>query len=275
MDHFAGLGRARVLLHHAIQVAAAVGRALTPPQADDGHTSLTWEQGAFIGPTVSGTTPWRAALRVEPLSLEVIEGGRTTALQPLAGLTRADARAWLIARATERGAVAKPAFEVPYELPPHDVTDGAAFVVSDPAAMAALANWFGLGDSLLREVADSWPHATPVRVWPHHLDVGSVLPLGAGHGEEASSLGIGLSPGDDGIDQPYFYVTAWPAPTAIEALPPLAKPGAWHRRGWTGALLTAGALETGGDSEQRRRVGRAFLTNAVAILKAWRTGRAR
>ncbi|MCM2258278.1 MAG: hypothetical protein NDJ94_21805 [Vicinamibacteria bacterium] len=273
MDHFASFSRARVLLHHGLQAAAAIGRTLTPPQADDGHTSLTWEAGAFVGPTVSGSTPWRAALRVEPLSLEVIEGGRVTAAQPLAGLTRADARAWLVARAAERGAALEPGFDVPYELPTNDLASGATFTVSDPAAMAALASWFGLGDALLREVAGAWPGATPVRVWPHHFDVGSVLPLGGGHGEEVASLGIGLSPGDDGIDQPYFYVTAWPPPAATDALPPLAEPGVWHRRGWTGALLTAGVLE-GGDSGERARVGRAFLADATTVLKQWRTTRA-
>jgi hypothetical protein len=112
------------------------------------------------------------------------------------------------------------------------------------------------------------PGAAPVRVWPHHFDVGSVLPLGAGDGDEAPSIGVGLSPGDEGIPEPYFYATPWPPPGADEPLPDLASPGRWRREGWTGAVLTGSDLVAAGDGRAQAARASAFLAEAVSALRA-------
>ncbi len=105
-----------------------------------------------------------------------------------------------------------------------------------------------------------------MRVWPHHFDVGSVLPLGAQQGEDAPSIGIGLSPGDEGIAEPYFYSTLWPAPDT-ESLPPLPAGGRWNRDGWTGAVLTGSAITAAGDGAVQAAEAGAFLTSAVEVLR--------
>ena len=68
-----GLSEARLLLHHAAQLVAAVGRCLLPPQADDGHTSLEWVAawGCLAGQEVPGRRSWRVALRPGDLSLSI------------------------------------------------------------------------------------------------------------------------------------------------------------------------------------------------------------
>lgn len=136
-----------------------------------------------------------------------------------------------------------------------------------PGSSARLARWFADGDAQLRPLAASWPGAAPVRVWPHHFDIGSVLPLGDGHGEDAPSIGAGLSPGDDGIPEPYLYVTPWPAPPA-DALPSLPAGGRWHREGWTGAVLTGGEIVAAGEGTAQAEAARAFLAGMVEALRA-------
>jgi hypothetical protein len=70
------LGEARLVLHHAAQLVAAVGRGLVPPRPDDGHTSLEWAPPhGLAGQEVPGPRPWRAALRLEEPSLAVLAGG--------------------------------------------------------------------------------------------------------------------------------------------------------------------------------------------------------
>ena len=85
---------------------------------------------------------------------------------------------------------------------------------------------------------------SPIQIWPHHFDVSMVwLP---GHkvpeqdpaDEEYADkqMNFGFVFGDEGIDEPYFYVTAYPLP---EALPTLELPAGttWQGDGFSGAVL--------------------------------------
>jgi len=105
-----------------------------------------------------------------------------------------------------------------------------------------LSAWFNLADSLLSEFAASNANLVPgpstVRCWPHHFDIATYVALEAGDFESARGIGVGMSPGDESYDEPYFYVNAWPHPTG-EALPTLPSPGHWHTDGFVGAIATA------------------------------------
>jgi hypothetical protein len=257
---------ARQVLHHSVQLVAAVGRSLVPPRPDDGHTSLEWVAAAFVGQPVPATRPWVAALRPFEMSLLVVADGTEKARLSLAGRTRDEAFAWL-ADAAERVGTPKGrlALDAPYRIPEHAVGSGAPFPETT-REIAELSRWFANGDSLLRAAAAKWPGAAPVRVWPHHFDVGSVLPLGAAHGEESPSIGIGLSSGDEGIAEPYFYATLWPTPDP-QTLPPLQAGGRWNREGWTGAVLTATEVTAAGDGPSQAAVASAFLQGAIEALR--------
>ena len=54
-------------------------------------------------------------------------------------------------------------------------------------------------------------------------------------------VGAGMSPGDHHYDEPYFYLSVYPAPDP-SALPPLPPPGHWHVKDFTGAVATAQAI---------------------------------
>jgi hypothetical protein len=106
-------------------------------------------------------------------------------------------------------------------------------------------------------------------MWPHHFDVGVVLPLAKGEGGDALSIGAGLSPGDEGIHEPYFCVTPWPPPPA-ESLPDLPAGGRWHREGWIGAALLGSEGVVAGDGEAQAARARAFLARTVEALSTRR-----
>jgi hypothetical protein len=52
-------------------------------------------------------------------------------------------------------------------------------------------------------------------------------------------MGAGFSPGDEYYDEPYFYVSVYPAPAGRPVLPPFAH---WHTHDFTAAVATASAL---------------------------------
>jgi hypothetical protein len=81
-------------------------------------------------------------------------------------------------------------------------------LVIDSAAAAFLGDWFGFATSVLEELRASVPASdTPARVqlWPEHFDPS------VDFGEEAAGhrATYGASPGDDGHELPYLYVTPW------------------------------------------------------------------
>ena len=82
--------------------------------------------------------------------------------------------------------------------------------------------------------------------------IGSAYVQVDGAGEDARSVGVGMSPGDAGTNEPYFYVSPWPYPR--DPSPPELPHGAvWQREGWFGAVLTASALLAGPAEEQQQR----------------------
>jgi hypothetical protein len=256
-----------LLLHHAVQLVAAVGRSLVPARADDGHTSLVWHsrRRAIEGEQVLGPRRWWAALHPDDLSLGVLVEGKEVGLVALAGRTKSEAFTWLVDQARAQGApVEKLKLDAPYTIPAHAVGTGAAFAVPGDGSCAELRRWFANADPLLGDVADGWAGSAPVRIWPHHFDIGTVLPLGPAGGEGAPTLGVGLSPGDEAIAEPYFYVTPWPVP---DPLPDLPAGGQWHREGWTGAVLTGTEVVSAGDGAVQSGAARAFLTRTVETLR--------
>lgn len=87
-------------------------------------------------------------------------------------------------------------------------------------------------------------NTSPVQLWPHHFDLamnwfsGRKVPGADPADEEASEeqMNFGFSTGDNGIPDPYFYITAYPLPAQLVKTK-LPQGAAWHTHGWTGALL--------------------------------------
>ena len=85
---------------------------------------------------------------------------------------------------------------------------------------------------------------SPVQLWPHHFDLAMLwLPGGKVPGKDPADeehadqqMNFGFTFGDEGIPEPYFYITAYPLP---DAFPNLELPAgtAWHAEGFNGAAL--------------------------------------
>jgi hypothetical protein len=228
------LAEARLAAHWAAQLAAAAGASLLPRAADDSHTSLQWHDGALVGAPVGAR---RAGLRIWDLTLLVLSGDHVADSLPLVGRSFEQGLGWLAQKLD--GALARPA----HELPAHPVGDGEPFPAVSREALTELAAWFGSADSVLSSLVPTTPHASPVRCWPHHFDIATLIALDPKDtpAEKARTIGVGLSPGDTSYGEPYWYVTPWPYPPA-ENLPPLPASARWHTEGWVGAVLTASAL---------------------------------
>lgn len=256
------LTEARIQLHWAAQLVSGPGASLLPAQTDYVQTNLGWDsQLGVLEGRHAGPESLQAGLVFEGLELLVIDGARERSSMRLAGRTLQQARAWLGKEmASDEAAIALPV----HEMPAHPVGEGAVFSDAGAEARTELAAWFANAFASIHDVVAKEPEASPVRCWPHHFDVASLIALDAGGGaEEARSIGVGFSPGDGSYDQPYFYVTPWPYPDK-EDLPALTAGARWHRSGWTGAVLTAERVISVSLVEQQRTVQRALDGAVIA-----------
>lgn len=238
------LREARLQAHWAAQLVAAAGDGLVDKRPDGGHTSMEWseELEALEGCPATRGAKIRVALRLPDLRLLLRnETGRSFDGFSLDGRTLLEGLAWLRDRTESAGLALRE-----YVMPSHPVASGGR-VSLDGEALVELAAWFGNADVVLRRIAAVEPNAGPVCCWPHHFDLATRIPLGAGRDGEAQSVGVGLTPGDDYYSAPYWYVTPWPYPDSRSKLPGLTG-GGWHTDDWVGAVMTAQETRVAADA---------------------------
>jgi hypothetical protein len=254
----------RLQLHHAAQIAVSVAISYLTARPDDSHTALTWRAGigALVTEPITGARELRIGVRIADLTIHVLdEREETTGSFALTARTIADAETWV------RSALAEAGFDETrftsrkhYTIPAHPVASGSPFSAR-VSALEELARYWGNASAVLEELARSTPSASPVRTWPHHFDIATLIEL---PGAPRRTVGVGQSPGDDSYAEPYWYVGPYPYPPT-DNLPPLAGAGHWHTSGWVGAALPASDYVDAAD-QRAQVVG--FIDSAVAACRS-------
>jgi hypothetical protein len=257
------LDEARLQAHHAAQVAAAPAATLLPRRDDHENRNLGWSprHQALLGRPIGRL---RAGLRIADLTWIVLQDGTIAQQQAAGGRSLEDGLAWLRQVWVQLGGEDSH-FALPgYELPDHPTGKNQPFGgdALDRADLEALGRWFDAAFDRLQEATETFPGG-PVRTWPHHFDMASLWVL-EGEGESMRSVGMGFSPGDGAIAEPYHYVLPWPVPAA-DALPDLPV-GRWHTEGFTAAVLT------GSEGAHHEPDARAFLREAVPRARSLAQG---
>lgn len=230
---------ARLQAHYASQWLARYGRSYLPPQGDDSHTSMMWNPSARLFLSQSSSKGC-LALDIPTLTLFWLDPKGTSATGfSLDGTTDVKVEEILRAMLGEVGLNPKRLdLALPYDLPNHSITEGGTYdVASNAEALGQLAAHFHTAATLLEEVKQRERAAAPVRAWPHHFDIATLITLDdESDSEKAKSIGIGFSPSDDSYDEPYFYISPWPYPdkSALPADPELFQ---WHTKGFTAAVI--------------------------------------
>jgi hypothetical protein len=122
----------------------------------------------------------------------------------------------------------------------------------DPAAADALADWFAYGTVVLAELLEGHSdlEREPIRLWPEHFDVATVL----GDEADGTRANYGASPGDDEHPEPYLYVGPWRRQPAGEL---------WNASAFEGAELGYAELLASPDQVE---AGLDFLRSRLRAL---------
>ena len=266
----AALVDARLQLHHAAQIAVSAAISYLAARSDDSHTALTWLPAprALATESITVERDIRIGVRLEDLTLQVL-GGDAPNVQPfsLQRRTITEAYSWLSEAVAVIGLdAARLNPRKHYTIPAHAVVDGAPFSSRIGNELLELARYWSNAAGLLDDTLRSTPSASPVRTWPHHFDIATLIELpdaGIGGATVRRTIGIGQSPGDNSYSEPYWYVGPFPYPSTRE-FPPVAGGGHWHTEGWLGAVLPASGFVAATD--QRPQVV-SFIDSAVAACR--------
>ncbi len=258
---------ARLYAHYAVQWLARAARAYVPTLPDDSHTSLSWLPNSQTLVTQELPSGDKLGLIFSDLAFVVAgpEGPRD--IIELDGLTDAEAGGWIAEQIETMGldpdGLTKP---LPYGLPEHALAKEGAYEAIDSAVgLRELASWYGCAHSLLLKITEQFeeiqPGPSPVHCWPHHFDIATLISFERGNPETARSIGVGLSPGDETYNEPYFYVNPWPHldPKRLPVLPSI---GEWQTQNFVGAIAKASRIAQFEDQEAEIIE---FLKTAIAI----------
>jgi len=261
----------RLQLHRATQILGAAADQVLPAAPDHSHSSLSWSPDHDVLATQPlAPEGLRVALDVAGLRVAALRGDTVADRFTMHGATVEEVSRW-VERVLRTSGVLPDGTSVPrggLDLGEGPGSGTTPFTRGQADAFGELARWFGNAHGALTTARLPFPHASPVRCWPHHFDIAVLIPLDDGAGEDARSVGIGMTPGDDAYGEPYFYVTPWPYPSDAASLPRLDV-GRWHTDGWTGAVLTASAITTLPSNDQEQLVRHYFHTailHAAAVL---------
>ena len=219
---------ARNLAHNVFQWPAKAARANLQETPDDSQSSFDWDHG--LGALVSQPLPaktgeWRVGLRLAVLELLIVRSSAASESFPLQGKTDAATGVWLDSKLQALGLKTARGVKLPYAMPDYPGAGSAPLELGMLGReLGELSRWFAGPAEALEEfrakLAGLHPGAEPVRCWPHHFDIATLVRLE--QGESARSVGVGVSPGDEYYAQPYVYVSPGRALTAAAC--PICRP---------------------------------------------------
>jgi hypothetical protein len=242
----APLAQARLQAHYAAQWLARAARAFVAPSDDDSHTSLGWDD-AFDGfttlPLANGA---RLGLRLRDLTLALLRDGSENRASSFSLIGSNDrevgegVKALLRAEGLDPAGLDGPS---PYAMPAHRLAEGGVYGGAHiEKHLAQIADWFANANVSIAGIREAilarGLTASALRCWPHHFDLATSTAFALSGADKTAYVGVGLSPGDHFYDEPYFYVSIYPAPAA-SSLPRLPELGVWHDKEFFAAVATA------------------------------------
>jgi hypothetical protein len=262
--------KARMQLHEAVQIIASAGISFCKHQADDSHTNMKWlnKYEAFAGNEFGNHHTFRLALNFPEMKFLLLQGKQNIlANYSIHGRTVQQIIDWFREELENRNFdTAHFTQNKHYEIPATGHGTGKAFDLFDQTAFKTLSDHFANAQLVLKKIAYQYSGSSPVRCWPHHFDLGMMISLQAGDDpEEARSIGMGFSPGDDNYKQPYYYVYPWPYPeTKLLKNDDLPGNAFWHTKGFVSAILKASDFIK--ETDQHKTV-ESFLETAKTTSK--------
>ncbi len=236
--HLADTAATRDALHSYARVLGDWLKACRPRRKHWWHASLRPELYGLTTRTVRGQEDFVVSLDLFESLARVNTATGDEWLYELAGQSQAEFANALSAYLVTAGVA-------PEALPAGKYSDDAQWEYSRDAArrmgkaLTAVSSAMEIFRAGIRE------ECSPIQLWPHHFDLSMVwLPGekvdGVDPADEESAdkqMNFGFVFGDTGIEEPYFYITAYPFPDGLLQVP-LPGEAMWQSEGFKGAVAS-------------------------------------
>ena len=257
--------------HHAAQFIALAGRHLIPQQPDDSNTNMQYlaDREWLIGNELPGGL--RMVLQLSGLKLCIVDREKNCHSEiSLAGLNKQQVFEQLKQSLAESNLnVSALKNELHYTLPDHELDRNAEFLMGDRQSIQENIYYRHNAEMVIASMASNFEKAEPVRIWPHHFDTGTFIPLRFNtKGGISRSIGLGWAMPDDMVNEPYYYLSFWSEDSVedFNALPDL-EAGEWIRSGWYGAVVkNADIIKISSASRQQTFV-ETFFNSGIRMLR--------
>lgn len=263
-------------IHHAAQFVASMGNAFCAKESDDSQSNLAWisSRHGLLGHEIKFDTSIWVGLLYHPFELHIFDTNLDSiAYLNLGGEKKSDIILWLKQQITTLGGHPDHFRMIDhFEIPHHPTMDGEPFVIRNMVYHQEMAKYRSNAALVLKELAEQFEHASKVRIWPHHFDIGAFIPLAfSEQNTPTKAISIGLAVADHRINEYYYYVSQWLAEGNVqyENLPPLDSGGDWIcQEDYNGAVLPISALLKTTNAEAQHQLLYQFFTSAInASLK--------
>lgn len=119
----------------------------------------------------------------------------------------------------------------------------------DPETASEIFRAYSVIDMVFKEFKGSLTLETsPVQLWPHHMDIAFTCYPGVAN-EKIKQIGSGYLLGDSSIEEPYFYITAYPELEEYSDIE-LIDRAYWNIEGWQGVVLKYADLKSINDPKK-------------------------
>ena len=234
------LRNARISLHQAVQIVSAFPRNMLPTDPTDSNASLIWNSstnGLESDPVANeGGKSIRVGLSLDSFTLYISVEGKLVSFYEMDTRSVFQGLEWLKFELSQLDIASDTInLDLPYEIEDYDYSQSLK-INSD--AFGEHCILYQNISNVLSGIVDERENALDIRCWPHHFDLATLIPLESNSDKEIiKSIGVGLSPGDEAVEEPYIYINVWPSVDyKLLVKYPLIL-GEWNVEGWSGAIL--------------------------------------
>lgn len=257
--------------HHAAQFIALVGRYLIPTKPDVSNINMQYHiekeillgnqlpNGLYIGVQIID-------LKVQILNTEL----KIVKELSLSGKTFSEAFQEFKVILKNLGVnVSGLKRKQPFELSTISLKDGKYFSTDNIEENKENQNYRHNAELIIGEIASNYIAASPVRIWPHHFDTGTIIPVSHNvKGEITQSIGLGWAIPDGMVAEPYFYLSFWSEKSIKSAKKiDLLNVGKWMIPDWNGAVLSQSEIMQQKSAQEQYKMVKSFFTQGIEIVK--------
>lgn len=263
------MNEASLQIHYATQFIAILGKYLLEEKTDDSHTTAEWLQDhkVLAGNWIKGKKLFRLALNITDYRLILLDNEiKEIDSIGIEEKTQMEIFSWLKSQIANLGSKAEELkLRMHYEIPENNLAHGEAFEQPKKNILIELSKIRHNAHLILSFITSKFKNSAPVRIWPHHFDTGTIIPVKKNEkGKLIKSIGLGLAVADSVANEHYFYASPWSTnDIKFESLPDLSHRGKWHVKGWNGAYLPISEVCKSSTKEEQIEMVNGFFISAI------------